>query len=550
MSKLLQISNLFLFLCVAFLTYSCVSTSHNDELLQKLRQTLSNKDRYIAIKEQNIKNIKHLLTLENLTHGQQYAINKRLFDEYKKYYADSAIVYILNNRDIAKTTNNPDWLAETSIQLSWLYSTTGLYIEASELLRSIDRHQLTGTLLSDYFEVYSTFCSRYGQSNHNVDYYRQSESYRDSLLASLDRQSLRFRVEYAAKQTFSSASPSTEKILLDLLEETKDTPESGYIAWLIGFLYQQQGNTELCKQYFVIAAIIDIENSIRDNASFQSLALFFYGQGDITAANQFIHLAVEDALRCNVRYRISEASTYYPFINAIYQAQNKQQMTRMFASLSVISLLVIILIIILFIFYKQNKKLSFLSRELSEVNQKLKELNQQLTTTNNSLQESNLVKEEYITHFFDICSAYVDKLESYLRIINKHAKQDRIAEMLKILDYTLIKKELFELYRTFDSIFLNLYPSFVEDFNAVRPENEKIVLHHGELMNTELRIFALIRLGISDSVKIASFLRYSLSAIYNYRVRARKYCNVDKKTFEELVMKMGLNTPKKLEKIT
>jgi DNA-binding CsgD family transcriptional regulator len=181
-----------------------------------------------------------------------------------------------------------------------------------------------------------------------------------------------------------------------------------------------------------------------------------------------------------------------------------------------------------------------MSLAFSEANQKLNELNHQLTTTNNSLQESNLVKEEYITNFFDVCSAYVDKLESYRRVLNKHAKQDRMNEMLKLLDTDIIKQELGELYNKFDTIFLNLYPAFVDDFNAVRTENSKIVLKRGELMNTELRIFALIRLGITNSAKIASFLRYSISAIYNYRVRARKYCNVDKKTFEELVMNMGL----------
>jgi len=191
------------------------------------------------------------------------------------------------------------------------------------------------------------------------------------------------------------------------------------------------------------------------------------------------------------------------------------------------------------VFYRQNHRLSRMSLAVSQTNQKLNELNHQLTTTNNSLQESNLVKEEYITHFFDVCSAYVDKLETFRRLLNKHAKHDRLDEMLKILDYDVIKQELDELYKKFDTIFLNLYPTFVEDFNAVRTESNKIILKYGELMNTELRIFALIRLGITNSVKIASFLRHSVSTIYNYRVKARKYCNVDKKTFEELVMNMG-----------
>ena len=178
-------------------------------------------------------------------------------------------------------------------------------------------------------------------------------------------------------------------------------------------------------------------------------------------------------------------------------------------------------------------------QELSQTNRQLGDLNLELSSANENLQESNLIKEEYIAHFFDVCSAYVDKLEMYRRMLTKHIRHEQIEEMLKVLDANVIENELNELYHKFDTIFLNLYPTFVEDFNALRPDNDKIILKHGELMNTELRIFALIRLGINDSVKIAAFLRYSLSAIYNYRVKARKCSDLDKKTFEKMLINMG-----------
>ena len=527
---------------VLLFSCSCVYAKQGDTLLLKLNQAMNNKERYIAIKEQNIGKIKQILSIENLLPRQKYEIHQKLFDEYRKYCADSAIVYIRKNRDIAFQLNDGEMIDETAIYLSGLYSTIGFYIEASELLQGIGRGSLSGRLLPVYFRTYSDFCSRYGQSNNRQTYYEQSGQYRDSLLLTLDTRSFQYRLEYIAKQVYTIYNLDSEKDLLRLLDEAGNSPERGYIAWLAGFMYQQTGNMELCKRYYAISVISDIEHCIRDNASMQSMALIYFDQGEIKSANQFIHSAIEDALFCNVRYRISEASNYYPIINAIYQEQEKKQIARLFTSLTVISLLLIILTISLIVFYRQNHRLSRMRLELSQVNQRLNELNHQLTSTNNSLQESNLVKEEYITNFFDVCSAYVNKLESYRRILNKHARQERIDEMLKILDYDVIKQELEELYRKFDTIFLNLYPTFVEDFNAIRPETDKITLRHGELLNTELRIFALIRLGIIDSVKIASFLRYSLSTIYNYRVKARKYSNTDKKTFEELVMKMGLGT--------
>ena len=529
-------------LCFCVISLFCSGVhaiQRNDTIMVKLTQVMSNKERYIAIKEQNIEKIKQILTIQHLLPRQQYEIHQKLYDEYLKYCADSAIVYIRKNRDIAYQLNDKEMLDETAIQLAGLYSATGLYIEASGLLRGIDRDSLSARLLPVYFRTYSDFFSHYGQSNSHETYYTQSGLYRDSLLLSLDTRSFQYRLENAAKQVYTIYNLDQERYLLYLLHEAGSSPDRAFVAWLLGFMYQQTGNIELCQKYYAMSVISDIEHCIRDNASLQSLALVYFEQGEIASAYRYIHFAIEDALFCNVRYRISEASNFYPLINATYQNQAKKHMTRLYASLIVISILFIILTISLTVFYRQNHRLSRMRVELSLVNQKLNVLNHQLTSTNSSLQESNLVKEEYITHFFDVCSAYVDKLETYRRLLNKHAKHQRIDEMLKILDYDVIKRELGELYKKFDTIFLNLYPTFVEDFNAARTENSKIVLKYGELMNTELRIFALIRLGINNSVKIASFLRYSISTIYNYRVKARKYCNADKKTFEELVMNMG-----------
>ena len=513
--------------------------TQTDSLWVKLKNTMMNKEHYVSIKEQNIENIKQILLIDNLLPRQEYDINKKMYEEYKKYRADSAIIYVRRNEEIALALNNPLLIDETTIQLAWLYSTTGSYIEASEMLDRINRRQLSETLLPLYFTTYADFCSHYGQSNNNQEYYRMSELYRDSLLLSLDSLSFQYRMEYATRQMF--ARVESENILLNLLDETDDGhPDRGSIAWLIGYMYQMKGNIEMCKKYYTISAIIDVENCTNDNASLHSLAIIYYRQGDIEKAYSLIHQAVEDARSCNVRYRISEASTYYPIINALYQDLAEKQMTRLYTLIVIISVLLIFLAVYVVFFYRQNKALSRMRRQLSATNKQLEHLNHELTSANNKLQESNLIKEEYIANFFDICSAYVEKLETYRRMLVKHGKHERVDEMLKVLDYNVIESELNDLYYKFDTIFINLYPTFVEDFNAIRPESDKIVLKHGELMNTELRIFALIRLGFNDSIKIASFLRYSLSAIYNYRVKARKYCDMDKKTFEEALMKMGL----------
>jgi cell division protein FtsB len=183
---------------------------------------------------------------------------------------------------------------------------------------------------------------------------------------------------------------------------------------------------------------------------------------------------------------------------------------------------------------ESGKKLAALNDDISRANKQLQESNAQLS-------ESNHIKEEYIAQFFDLCSTYISKLESYRITLNKKAVAKQHDELFKMLkSTTMVDTEVEELYNIFDSIFLNLYPTFVKDFNALLIKEEQVVLKQGELLNTELRIFALIRLGITDSVKIAAFLRYSLSTIYNYRTKARNKAAVSRDEFEIMVSRIGI----------
>ena len=258
--------------------------------------------------------------------------------------------------------------------------------------------------------------------------------------------------------------------------------------------------------------------------------------------------AIEDALYCNVQFRTLLMSEVYSIINTVYLEKEAKRKTELQLYLLCISLLSAFLLVAIIYVYKQMKKVSRIRGELFITSQKLAELNKDITETNNQLQErnaqlseSNHIKEEYIAHFFSLCSTYINKLENYRIILNKKATAKQFDEIYKMLkSTTLVDNELEELYKNFDVIFLNLYPTFVKDFNALLIKEEQIVLKQGELLNTELRIFALIRLGITDSVKIAAFLRYSLSTIYNYRTRARNKAAVSRNDFEEMVMKIGL----------
>jgi len=515
-----------------------------DTLLANLHQAMQNRHLYDSLKENRLAVLKQRLAREpDLT--RQYQLNRQLVEDYKKYKTDSAVRYAQQNLRLAGRMANAAYKDETSLQLAWLYSSSGLYIEAEALLRAIDRSQLAVHLLPNYFETYLSFCSRYGQSNGDVSYYQKSERYRDSLLAVLDTASVRYKVVEATRILYSGQSQEAEEQLLTLLDHMDSRhPDQALITYLLGVINKNAGNVERQLHYFARSAITDVVNSIKDNASLQSLALTFYDMGEITQAYQFMEAAINDAIFCNVRYRTVESTTYYPFINASFRALEREQKAELRLYLMLISVLSGGLIIGMVYSYLQMKRLARTRKALSQTNRQLHELNHALQKANENLFEANHIKEEYIAHFFDICSANIEKLESYRKSLHKKAVSNQYESLLRELKSTrLVENELAELYHNFDTIFLNLYPSFVSDFNSLLLPGEAIVPKPGELLNTELRIFALLRLGISDSVKIASFLRYSLRTVYNYRTKIRHKAAMSRDDFEAQVKQIGTLRP-------
>ena len=250
--------------------------------------------------------------------------------------------------------------------------------------------------------------------------------------------------------------------------------------------------------------------------------------------------SLEDALFCNSRIRTVGISRMLPIIDKAYQTQAKAKQHLLVVFLVVISILALILVLSVIIIYRQMRKLSITRKELSVANTELFTINSQLKNVNTNLHESNLIKEEYIGRYMDQCSVYIDKLDNYRRLLNKKATAAKIDDLLKTLKSDeFIDEELKQFYKTFDSTFLHLFPSFVSDFKNLLEDDEYIQLKPGQLLNTELRIYALTRLGINDGTKIAQFLRCSASTIYNCRYKIRNNAKNSREEFEEMIMQIG-----------
>ncbi|MFL9836218.1 DUF6377 domain-containing protein [Flavobacterium sp. ST-75] len=532
---------------VAILSFLGLSGQDLSSARQELDNALMQKEHFAEIKRKKIAGYKKEIT-PGLDLKEEYGINEKLYKQYRKFNLDSAIYYINRNISIGKKLNSKYHRDRSSIQLANLYSSKGNFLESQSLLDGVNITKQSNDLKALYYEFYSQFYEHYTTNNPSEHYAKQIEVYRDSLLQVLNRDSNKYKINLAQqlmyKKDYSKAHELLEKMERN---STVRDPDYAMYVYLLGDIYMREDEQEEGIRYYCLAAVTDIENGIRDHGAIQNLAIYYYYQGKIDLAYKYAQSALEDAVACNVKFRTLMMSEFYSIINASYREKENAAKSTLRTYLTLISILSFFLILAVVYVYSQMRRISKVKEELlisgerqKNLNMELKTANEQLKVFNSQLHESNRVKEEYIAQFFDICSSYIAKLDDYRKKLNKKAMNKQFDELSKILKSSSVtNEELHELYERFDTIFINLYPNFVSEFNDMLLPQEKIELKPGELLNAELRIFALERLGISDAVKIASFLRYSLSTIYNYRTKVRNKVAISREEFEERLKIIG-----------
>ena len=545
------------FLCAGLLLAGALllASCRQDEtrtLAEELDQAIADKPLYDARKEARIDELRRLRAIPGFTPRQEYEINTRLYREFKKYQLDSAIRYVERNVELGRQLDSTRCIVESQLRLARLYSSSGMSIEARALLESIDRATLSGPLLHAYYRAYSQFYQHYAALTDQPGYDNISAAYLDSMLGARQTGSLRYRLASTSRLAGQMPPDSAEVLLLRLFEEiAPDDTHHAEVAYMLGSFYRSQGDEQNALKYFMISALTDVRLSVKENASFQLLASLYYGKGDLARAFKYSQAAIEDAIFSKVQFRTAQMSELYSIISVSHQAKEVKTKNKLQHYLLLISILSVILVLLFAFVFRQMRKLYRIKEELSHINGELARLNDELAEKNEQLSDANAVKVQYIARFFDLCSMYIDKLDDYRKRLKKLAEDRKYDALYRQLKSTsMLETEQGELYKNFDAIFLNLYPSFVDDFNALLNEDERIELRSRDLLNKELRIYALLRLGITDSMKIASFLRCSISTVYNYRSKVRNRAAVSREEFEKMVMKIGTTHREPQEEVT
>ncbi len=541
-----------LFLFCIFFSIPLFAGSEMDSLLRVLDRTVDDFQIYSNMKEAKINKLKDLLKYTT-SYSQKYEICGKLYDEYSFYKSDSALVYARKKLLIAEKLNNKRNLTDARLNLASIMGITGMYKEAMDIVNKVDVNEAPD-LKAYYFHINRTiygFMADYASSSQEKRRYDEiTAAYRDSLLI-VNAPSSSAHVMVRSDQLIVNKKYNEAlKLLLNYYPTIKNNiHDRAIIAYSIALAYHGKHERDLEKRWLTTSAIYDLQSATKEYISLRLLAYTLYEDGDVDRAYKYIKRSLDDALFCNARLRTFEISKMLPIIDKAYQQQSDSRQRLMMITIFSISTLSVLLMLAVFFVYRQMKKLAVARKKLSDANKLLNDLNYelsatntQLNNTNETLLEANLIKEEYIGRYMDQCSAYIDKLDDYRRLLSKTATAGKIDDLLRVIkSKQFIEDELKEFYDNFDSTFLQLFPTFVDEFKLLLSDYEDVTLKSGQLLNTELRIFALIRLGITDSVKISHFLRYSLSTIYNYRTKLRNKAICKRGEFEENVMRIGSN---------
>ena len=530
-----------------------------DDLYRQVDQEIEHFPEYVAQYEQQIAATRTDYQKAK-TQQERYRLALALYEQYRAFQNDSALAYLNRAETLARQMNQPAQVGDIISRAAFQCSTAGLYNEALAFLRKVDKTQLDTLGLAHYYmaqmHVYGELGYYTQVSSMREGYYEKQAAYRDSLYNVVDHNSQDYMMqrilELLPQKRYQEATDLSDRWLKDMSPESRDYAIASYYRYLI---INNQMNPEQAEYWLCQSALSDIRHAVMDQASLLALAEKLNDEGELTHSYHYIRFTWECNNRFNTRMRNWQIAPILNVIDSNYKEQLARNTQVLTTSVIVVSILAVMLLGLLFFLHRRNKQLDVARQAVSDSNEKLAALNEELKSTNaqlsdkndefallnSQLSESNRVKEEYIGRFMSLCSQYIDKIDDYRKMVNKKMKEKELDELYRLSKSTALKeKELDELYENFDSVFLHLFPNFVEDFNGLLQPEMRLKPRDDNRLPTEIRIFALIRLGFEDSSKIAEFLHYSVNTIYNYRARIKNGAIGNRESFEQRVKQLGL----------
>ena len=520
------------------------TTVNTDSIFRVLDYTISQADTYLKKKQDTLRQI-HEKYYQAKTTANRYEELSRLYDEYRYFNNDSALHCLYECKKVAEKESDIEKIMVTLLRLAHQYVVTGYYPEAQLYFQKVRPDLLPKPFLPTYYHYLAHLYRELEMFTIDPvmhdEYHQLSLVYRDSLQQVSDPHSVIFLqrrcIALCADGNYDEAKTVNDEWMEKVVPGTINYSTMAYYRAEI-FGSRQENNIQ--KYWLATSAISEITCSDMNLQALWRLADILSGEGDIDRAMLYIDFSWNSISKFSTHKR---AWFIAPIMNDIhngYQKKVNKARSQLFILTLIIGLLAVFFLSAL-IYAIRKRRIAVAARaEVSLRNQQLSELNEQLSTLNSQLKESNRVKDEYIREFLQMCSTYIDKIDNYRIRINRKLKANQIKDLMKMTDSEDMKnEERQELMDHFDAVFLHLFPTFIDDFNLLLKPEARICPAKPSSMNTVLRIFALVRLGIDESSKIAEFLDYSANSIYNYRSRVKKDALISRDDFETEVKQIG-----------
>lgn len=518
-------------------SFSICSFAQSDSLLSALKRAIEEKNIYVNARMARIETLKKKLasTPAHLPEDV-FELTNRLYFEYKVFVYDSAINYTQRLARLAEKLNDPMKREYARVKTAFTLNSAGLFKETFDTLRLVKTKFLPDSSRLEYYNLLARANFDLGEFDSNDFFYQH---YLNSANRYLDS-----GLMLSPKNSYASLDISNYKHLMnnEIDEGLVDVKailkfknltfhQRAICNHHLALLHLKAGDTLKARDAFITSSIYDLKAATKETASMAELANIFYRSGDIENAYLFIRQAMDDAQYYGARQRKAKIGSLLPII-AAESINRSEQQKRAWLTYSVMATVVFALtLLFVFITRMQYKKLKAADRKIKEANESLQEINRQL-------READKIKEEYIGYYFNINSDYLDKIESLKKSIDQKLTARKFEDLRFVTDSFDLKRERENLYTGFDSTFVKLFPDFVTTFHSYFHEENKFQLKDGQVLNTEMRIFALIRLGIHDTDKIAKILGYSVNTIYAYKTKVKSKSTLPNDEFEAKILEI------------
>ena len=513
-----------------------------ETLLKKLDEALAMKDTYEGYFHQRVSFLKDLLTDRN-TPRQEYDINLKIAGEYSSYCLDSAVLYLNRNRDIARRLNDAYMMAETDFMLARQYGRAGLHSDALSLLSPYRIENIPEGLEYTFYEASNYL---YGElaaySSDNAMYWQKRDSFRSLMMQTLEEGTY----EWYDQKRVQAESDHDEALALDYAVKALETTElnSRQYARAAYFVASYQTDEQQKIQYLARSAIADVMCATKDYASLNELSDLLFQSGDIDRAFQYAaNHCMSDALTFNGRLRQWQIAQFLPRLEQAYAAKSAQSARQMRLTVIITLVLALLLALVMYFLARRQRTLVRARKDLEASkaatelhNRELTEMNGKLHRLNGKLKESNKVRQAYIALFMQNLSENMSASRQYRSHVLKYLRRGNDKYLIEEIETAPpIEEDIRSFNKMFDETFINLYPDFVDKFNGLLADGEAITPKRDDILTPELRVFALIKLGITESSKIASLLNLSANTVYNYRAKIKNKARGDRDRFEDAV---------------